>query len=323
MDFQLNEDQAALVAAVQAIVEEHQEIPQSHRLGFHYFNETLQNILDENGFLDAAREMSPLEAALVAIEVARAPVVAEVATSALVAPHVVPGARPRGPIAIVDGARIDAAHRNLAVARTALIIDGADVLVHPVRTEEVEPVKTIYAYPFGRFVRRPDLGAAERIRGAAATLEQWARVALAAEYAGAAQAAVSFTVEYVKERKVFKRPVGSFQSVQHRLVQCHQIAQGVYYLALRAAWSGTAYDAAVAACYAQQNTKKLLADLHQFHGGMGVTNEHLLHFWTYRLRALQTEAGGVYGAAREVSCQLWEDAGGGAMSNRELEGVRR
>ena len=41
---------------------------------------------------------------------------------------------------------------------------------------------------------------------------------------------------------------------------------------------------------------------------MGVTTEHLLHFWTYRLRALQAEAGGTYGAALDLADKLWGSA---------------
>jgi hypothetical protein len=38
---------------------------------------------------------------------------------------------------------------------------------------------------------------------------------------------------------------------------------------------------------------------------MGITNEFLLHFWTYRLRALQSEAGGVIEAALDVVRHRW------------------
>jgi hypothetical protein len=83
-------------------------------------------------------------------------------------------------------------------------------------------------------------------------------------------------------------------------------ATALQYLSLRAAWSGEAYDADVAACYAQQQVKKFLVDLHQFAGAMGVTNEFLLHFWTYRLRALQSEAGGMVEAAFDLVRRRWK-----------------
>ncbi len=51
-------------------------------------------------------------------------------------------------------------------------------------------------------------GAADRIRGA-----------LAAEVVGVCQRALNMTLDYVKERKQFGVPVGSFQAVSHRCAQ--------------------------------------------------------------------------------------------------------
>jgi alkylation response protein AidB-like acyl-CoA dehydrogenase len=184
-------------------------------------------------------------------------------------------------------------------------LGDADALISE-DAADVETVPSILAYPFGRFRRPPDLRAARRLSGQAGQLRHWWRVAIAAESAGAAQAAVAFTLNHVKQRHVFGHPVAAFQSVQHRLVQCHMVATALYYLSLRAAWSGEVYDADVAACYAQQHVKKLVVDLHQFTGAMGVTNEFALHLWTYRLRALQTEAGGMIASALDVVRDRWQ-----------------
>lgn len=309
MDYALNEDQAALVSALQSLLQDHAEIPQSARLDYSYFDARLQQQLKDAGFLDARRELGSLEAALVVIETAKVPAAVEVGASALVAPELTNESLP-GPIALVPGRALDKAHRNLAIAQTALVDHDDHVLVVPVRQGDVEPVQSIFAYPFGRFRRDMNFAIGERLEGAAAaTLKQWWRVALSAEIAGAAHSAVAFTVDYVKQRHVFGRAVGSFQSVQHRLAQCHQIARGMHFMTLKAAWSRDPKDADLAACYAQQHVPKLMFDLHQFNGAMGVTNEHLLHFWTYRLRALQSEAGGVYGAALDFATRLWGPPG--------------
>jgi alkylation response protein AidB-like acyl-CoA dehydrogenase len=182
---------------------------------------------------------------------------------------------------------------------------GADVVVVRVEAKDVETTPSIYAYPFGRFRTLPDLTRGRRIVGAATKLRQWWRVALAAECSGAAQSAIALTIDHVTNRQVLGRPVGAYQSVQHRLVQCHMVAQGIHFLTLRAAWSGDAAHADEAACYAQQHVQKFMVDLHQFNGAMGVTNEHLLHFWTYRLRALQSEVGGSHGAAQSIARARW------------------
>ncbi|MBP7337397.1 acyl-CoA dehydrogenase family protein [Niveispirillum sp.] len=316
MDYQLNEDQAALVAAVQAILRDHDSVPQSARLDFCHFNGDLQHLLSEGGFLDAGRDLGPLEAALVVFEAARAPVLVEAGASALVVPQVLPGEGLAGPVALVTGDDLGKAHRNLPIARTALVDLGDDVAVVELAPGDVVPVESILAYPYGRFAVPPDLSRARRLAGAGPALRQWWRVALATEFAGAAEAATVFTVDYVKQRHVFGKPVGTFQAVQHRLAQCHQIAMGVRYLAFRAAWSGQARDADIAVCYAQAHAQKLIFDLHQFNGAMGVTNEHLLHFWTYRLRALQAEAGGAHGAALRIAGHLW--GGGPALRAAEV-----
>ena len=171
----------------------------------------------------------------------------------------------------------------------------------------MEPVKSILAYPYGRFREAPSLEGARVLHGAGPLLRQWWRVAIAIEIASASQAAIAFTIDHVLQRHVFGRPVASFQSVQHRLVQCQAAMMATHYLALRAAWSGEAVHADFAACHALDSIRKLLFDLHQFNGGMGVTTEHMLHFWLYRIRALQAEAGGIYGAALSIADHLWSD----------------
>jgi alkylation response protein AidB-like acyl-CoA dehydrogenase len=305
VNFELSEEQQALLGALQAILKDHAELPQHARLASHYFDTGLQRALDDNGFLEAGREFGALAAALVVEECARLGPLAEVAAAALILPALDGAPRLPGPIALIDARDLHLAQRHLPVARTALVDLGRDVAVVVVRAEEVESVPSVYAYPFGRFLRPPDLAAARYLTGQGELFRQWRRVALAAEFAGAAQSALDLAVTHVKERQVFGHPVASFQTVQHRLVQCQIAVTGVRYLALRAAWSGESYHADLAACYAQQHVRKLLCDLHQFTGAMGVTHEYPLHLWTYRLRALQSEVGGLAGAASGVARHRW------------------
>jgi alkylation response protein AidB-like acyl-CoA dehydrogenase len=305
MDFQLTEEQSALVTGVQGILQDHLELPQAARQNSYYFDGELQSLLTDNGYLDTGRDLGALEAALVVIEVARVPAVAEVAATALIAPQLLPEEKVAGPVAILSGHNLSNANRNLPIACTALIDLGDDVAIVDVDRENVQDVQSILAYPFGKFRQVPNVLTARRLRGQGARLRQWWRVGLAAEIAGAAQAAVALTINYVKQRKVFGHPIGAFQVVQHRLVQCHMAAAASRFLALRAAWSGDPSHADMAACYAQQCIKKLVVDLHQFTGAMGVTNEFSLHCWTYRLRALQGEAGGTVQAALDLARDKW------------------
>ena len=88
--------------------------------------------------------------------------------------------------------------------------------------------------------------------------------------------------------------------------------------ALYAAWKDDEESADSAALYAQRHAGKLAFDLHQFNGGMGVTNEHLLHLWTHRLRALQGELGGAMGAAISLSTRLWPRIDASTETQKQL-----
>jgi alkylation response protein AidB-like acyl-CoA dehydrogenase len=174
---------------------------------------------------------------------------------------------------------------------------------------EVEPLDSILAYPLGRFRQKPDLGKGRRLGAAArAKLQQWWRVGLTAESYGAMQSALDFTVEYVTQRRLFGRQLGSFQAVQHRLAKAAELTQGIRWLALRAAWSRDPGEAAMAATYAQTAIPQVAYDLHQFNGAMGLTLEHPLHYWTYRLKTLQGELGGSGAQALATADALWGPA---------------
>ncbi|MGE4302699.1 MAG: acyl-CoA dehydrogenase family protein [Novosphingobium sp.] len=307
MDFQLSEDQSALVAALQSILEDYADIPQSERHGHYRFDAQLQAQLESNGFLDAARDMGELEAALVVFESAQLVGVVDTLGRGLVAPVVCPDVDFTGPVALVERKALGRAIRNLTIASHLLVLDEDDVLVLDLAGRAIDPVESILAYPYGRFADMPDLALASRFEGRGPDMRRVWRIGLAAEIAGASRAAIDFTLDYVRNRKVFGRAVGSFQSVQHRLAMRHGHAKCGYYLSMRAAWSGTQTDAAIAACQAQSGISELMFDLHQFNGGMGMTNEHLLHFWLYRIRALQADVGGPTGAALDVAEARWGD----------------
>ena len=305
MDYDLTEDQAALVSSLENIIGEHWDLPAAHRSTPSYFATDLQVRLAANGFLEVIRTpgFGPLEGVLVVGTASRVPVAVETGASVLVAPKLLNEVS--GPVAIVAGDPLKA-HRFLSVAQTALVLFDGEVLALDIRPGTVEPVESILAYPYGRFRGDIDLSVARRLPvGSRDLLLQWARVALAAEAAGAMRSAVDFTVDYVKQRRLFGRALGSFQAVQHRLAQCHQTARAARYMALKAGWSGEPVDAALAALYVQDQIPKVCFDLHQFHGGMGVSYEHKLHFWTYRLKALLGDLGGADAAAASAADILW------------------
>jgi alkylation response protein AidB-like acyl-CoA dehydrogenase len=124
-----------------------------------------------------------------------------------------------------------------------------------------------------------------------------ARVALAAEAVGVAEAALEMTTEYVKERVQFGRPVGSFQAVKHRLadmmVALEAARSASWYAACvadeRAAELPEAASVAKAAC--SDAAFECAANAIQLHGGIGFTWEHDAHLYFKRARAVSTLLG--------------------------------
>ncbi len=113
------------------------------------------------------------------------------------------------------------------------------------------------------------------------------RAALAAEVLGICQRALEMTLEYVKDRKQFGVPVGSFQAVGHRCAQMLLATESIRSLAYYAAW--TADDApdrlpeagALAAAAAADGGREVTAGAIQAHGGIGFTWEAEIH-WLYK-----------------------------------------
>lgn len=306
MDFQLDPDQQSLCSALQAILANHAEISLDHRKAYFWHDTALQAKLADAGFLFATRDVGAFEGVLVTLETAKLTAFVETGVSGLVAGQLLDDTELAYPAAITEVANLGSPIRNLPIANILLVLEAEDVVILPVAKNAVENVDSILGYPYGSFRLLPELGDARRLEGKAAVARHWWRLAMAAEIAGAARAAIDFTLHYVRQRQVLGRAVGSFQSVQHRLAWLHAWAEGTRYLTLRAGWSGTAIDSEHAYSHALQGIPRLAFDLHQFHGGMGVTNEYALHFWLYRIRALQGEGGGTGQSGLRIAKAMWE-----------------
>ncbi len=295
MDFTLNDDQAALSAAIDKLAERFQLKPTDFH-GFALDGRELEQELEIGQYFDIAAipEMGPVAAALAVERLARLPYTAEVALSMLLRPAL-DIALPR-PFALVEHGRPG---RFVTIARTLIVSDGESIgIAHP-RAGDVAPVDSIFAYPMGEIV-----GALEvkpLADDVAAIVRTWLRVACAAEIAGLMQAAIDATVEHLSVRKQFGRPLGTFQALRHRMAECAVLAGGVRRLALKAAWTGAAGDAALAALHAQDSATRVNYDVHQMTGAMGMTLEMPVHLWTYRMKALVSELGGRSGQALAVA----------------------
>ena len=114
---------------------------------------------------------------------------------------------------------------------------------------------------------------------------------LAAEQIGLAQRCLDMTVAYVKERRQFARPVGSFQGLKHRLadlwVAITQARAASRYAA--ACLASGAPDAKVAVAMAKSSCSEVAVNAAQecvqMHGGIGFTWEHTAHLYLKRAKA--------------------------------------
>jgi alkylation response protein AidB-like acyl-CoA dehydrogenase len=130
--------------------------------------------------------------------------------------------------------------------------------------------------------------AADRALGAA--LAAGAGI-LAAEQTGLAQRCLDMTIAYVKERKQFARPVGSFQGLKHRLadlwVSITQARAASRYAA--ACLASADPDAKVAVALAKACCSEVAVNAAQecvqMHGGIGFTWEHPAHLYLKRAKA--------------------------------------
>jgi len=118
---------------------------------------------------------------------------------------------------------------------------------------------------------------------------------LAAEQTGLAQRCLDMTIAYVKERKQFARPVGSFQGLKHRLadlwVSVTQARAASRYAAACLA-TGTLSDpgdtnvaVALAKAYCSEVAVQAAQECVQMHGGIGFTWEHPAHLFLKRAKA--------------------------------------
>lgn len=114
-------------------------------------------------------------------------------------------------------------------------------------------------------------------------------VALCAEASGAMEVACDLTLDYLKERKQFGVPIGSFQALQHRMVDMRIALEKVRSLALWAACSLEAPDAerrqrlAAAKTMVGKAGRHVAEEAIQLFGGMGMMDESSISHYAKRI----------------------------------------
>src|SRR5262249_13743529 len=102
--------------------------------------------------------------------------------------------------------------------------------------------------------------------------------------------ALEIGVEYVKERKAWGVPVGSFQSVAHRLADAAATIDGARLLTHEAAWAVDAQPdraaelAAMAFAFASESARDTTHRSLHYHGGYGFMMEYDVQLYYRRAR---------------------------------------
>lgn len=153
---------------------------------------------------------------------------------------------------------------------------------------------------------------ANRPAGVARALDQ-ARIALAAECVGGADAALAATVDYAKQRIQFGRPIGSFQALKHRMadmmIAIEAARTAVYYAAAAMDEDDpAAAEAAAIAHFTSVEAYQMVAgNMIQLHGGIGFTWEHDAHLHFKRARSAATLFGTPAESRRRLSALIGLD----------------
>ncbi len=202
---------------------------------------------------------------------------------------------------------------DAAQAEVVILVDGDDAALLDRAQADVEPLVSIDATrrfatvtgdgePLGA-------GAVDRIRAA-----------LAAEIVGVCQRALDLTLEYVKDRKQFGVPVGSFQAVAHRCAQMLLSTESGRSAAYFAAWAADAEPerlpeaAALAAAATASGGREVTAGAIQAHGGIGFTWEADVH-WLYKRAQLDAALLGGARRHRAALARLGAGRASGAVAS--------
>lgn len=118
------------------------------------------------------------------------------------------------------------------------------------------------------------------------------RAGAAAELVGVADGALAMTLDYLKQRRQFGRPIGSFQALQHRTAHLYAELEVARAAVLKAqqlldagAPQGPAF-AMVAKGVAGAASLLVVQEAVQMHGGMGMTDECDIGLYMKRQRVL-------------------------------------
>jgi len=178
-----------------------------------------------------------------------------------------------------------------AVADEAVVLDG-DRLVLVQLGDNRATVENLGSMPVADVTVDGAVLASGRAAAAAldGALDDWL-VLTAAALVGIGARALEIGVAYVKERRAWGVPIGSFQAISHRLADSATALDGARLLTWEAAWAAaeeparSAELAAMAFAFAYESARDVTHRSLHFHGGYGFMMEYDIQLYYRRARA--------------------------------------
>jgi alkylation response protein AidB-like acyl-CoA dehydrogenase len=167
--------------------------------------------------------------------------------------------------------------------------DGAGVSVATAPTVDGRTLATV------EFKDAPGdlVPARQSSRSAVQALTDLALIALSAELLGVMEAAQELTFEYLRVRKQFDKPIGSFQALQHKAVDIYTKTETLRSLLYQVAAANDPYriDPALAVAVkakASEDALLVTQTCIQLHGAIGFTDEHDIGLYLKRAMLLSS-----------------------------------
>ncbi|PON14044.1 acyl-CoA dehydrogenase [Candidatus Entotheonella serta] len=116
-----------------------------------------------------------------------------------------------------------------------------------------------------------------------------AAIAKCSEMVGIAQVAFDMSVDYAKNRVQFGRPIGTFQAIKHKCADMVIDVDGSRFITFRAAWMlnedlEADKEVSMAKAWTSDACRRVCAQAHQIHGGIGFTKEYDLQLYFRRAK---------------------------------------
>lgn len=191
------------------------------------------------------------------------------------------------------------------------LVPLGDAAITVVETDTWDPSRRLLDVRLDRYVLQPDLvvGLDEDAARIAEMVSASMLLAIAADSLGGASALFEMTVDYLKTRHQFGRPIALFQALKHRVADLKVRIEAAEALLWALAHGGSNLDelgSLKALC--SRAYRDVAEEAIQLHGGIGLTEEYPCHLFFKRAM---------------LNCQLLGDADHwDGQTGRRLLGVR-